>query len=824
MPHQEAEGPIWTPPLHASILPSFAFARRARFESKGSSDSHGIGVFEQPYQPNANKDKNISLGPSHNKLELLSAENINRNCISSSHISSSLTQHAWVRDFPATCSYTPSCSKPIHAQSKLHKRQPPQTPPATRIVTLRIVIYPLTGKSFPQCHKLVITSPTEDVFFHWKFVCTPFSFATLVKDMNWEMPAATEGIFPQTFDGFGQFVRDRVLECVQYPNQFKALLEIDRFNTVASLNFTEVVRNYRRVDLLAIDFVPSEWQEVIRDIKADYARTKKYHGDIKSALVHVLDIVARHQPTLLLSPDFEPDVFPVRQPKHWTTVLDHYLPSVVNPTKTTFSRTITPSQRSTHTKAFVLTTLPDTMLPEAVYSKTVPVRIHHHEVDHSNEGKTEFLTFTFYTVGNVDIPEAYTIKVTKRDDAFFSFVSEEITPARFLEMMNNTMIEGNARKETKLGDPRWMTTAEDKQKGSRAWLASRSLQREREEKLGFHPFDGIGGVIGVIGGDYLCGIEEDPERQIWTNQLVENRYSAVFEVVKNTPNGLLKKAIKIGDARPATHHTHYNDHTAHITTTLKESFASQALNTSLPMETTRQNFESATLTLTERIRLCNTNLLTLKFTATPCEDLKSTISDAYIYIQDEIKLCKERLSSIMQVVKKRNPALGIVLEKVRFPNDEFNVSKVWIGSGGCNDHHRFVDEGRHEVIHYAKSDTDINEQTGHEDVMIKYAKCLKTRHMQRFDLPSCQQTRQIQSNRNPNLPSTNTLLVHQRPVVHAACKIPVHVSFSCAQQATSNLSKDVNLKSCKYSDLQLSKRQDVSSKIFSPLYSCKTKH
>ena len=40
--------------------------------------------------------------------------------------------------------------------------------------------------------------------------------------------------------------------------------------------------------------------------------------------------------------------------------------------------------------------------------------------------------------------------------------------------------------------------------------------KSRNAKIGFHPQDGIGGVLGVIAGDCLNGVHDEPERYFTT--------------------------------------------------------------------------------------------------------------------------------------------------------------------------------------------------------------------------------------------------------------------------------------------------------------------
>ncbi|KAH6571255.1 hypothetical protein BASA60_007263 [Batrachochytrium salamandrivorans] len=143
-----------------------------------------------------------------------------------------------------------------------------------RRVQLCIIVYPISGESFPQCHQIVLTSPEESLFFHWTYRCTPFSFMTLVRQMQWDRSQSADDVTALNFEAFGEFIRNRVNECVEDPTRFQAVIKVDRLQKVASLEFTELVHSYRRVDQVILEFTPSTWPEITQDIKSGYIRIK----------------------------------------------------------------------------------------------------------------------------------------------------------------------------------------------------------------------------------------------------------------------------------------------------------------------------------------------------------------------------------------------------------------------------------------------------------------------------------------------------------------------------------------------------------------------
>ena len=109
-------------------------------------------------------------------------------------------QSTWVRDFPALW---------ITNQARNEGKA----------ITIRMIVHPLSTGAFPQSHKIILTSPHFDLFFHWTYDCNPFTFRSLVKDMKWDI-AHDEVLCSKTFDSFGETMRERVMECISMPSRF----------------------------------------------------------------------------------------------------------------------------------------------------------------------------------------------------------------------------------------------------------------------------------------------------------------------------------------------------------------------------------------------------------------------------------------------------------------------------------------------------------------------------------------------------------------------------------------------------------------------------
>jgi hypothetical protein len=100
----------------------------------------------------------------------------------------------WTRDFPAILQEAPV----------------DDATPCPRRVTLRVILENNLARPFPQSHRIIITCPTEDIFFHWVFECTPFSFKTLVQTLKWDL---TPSELEAEFVGFGDTLKKCISQC-----------------------------------------------------------------------------------------------------------------------------------------------------------------------------------------------------------------------------------------------------------------------------------------------------------------------------------------------------------------------------------------------------------------------------------------------------------------------------------------------------------------------------------------------------------------------------------------------------------------------------------
>ncbi|TPX54527.1 hypothetical protein SeMB42_g00215 [Synchytrium endobioticum] len=163
----------------------------------------------------------------------------------------------------------------------------------------RVRIHPLTtSSSFPQCHRVVLSLPLDNILELWQFQCDPFTFRTLVNEHSWELSSPREK--EVVFEDFGGFLMRRIHDCVTNDARFVATLTIDPGCNNACLAFEEIVHGYRTVSLLNINFRPVPWDAVVKDISQEYARLKDIQSAIKSVLVEGLDLTSKQAPQVML--------------------------------------------------------------------------------------------------------------------------------------------------------------------------------------------------------------------------------------------------------------------------------------------------------------------------------------------------------------------------------------------------------------------------------------------------------------------------------------------------------------------------------------------
>ncbi|KAJ3260261.1 hypothetical protein HK103_000896 [Boothiomyces macroporosus] len=344
--------------------------------------------------------------------------------------------------------------------------------------TVRLIIISDFDRPFPQAHKIVIMDPIDDIFFHWTFNCNPFSFKSILKQMKWRLPTLAGNGFQETFRRFGYMIQQIANNVASNPNAFKAVLQVNPNQQVASLKLLEIVKEYRKIDLVEIEFTPSAWNDVKKDI-LDYTSTiQKEYDEINDNLIQVMNTVSIHQPAILLSSselyNHEVNI------DYWKTQ-DKLFASAANARRKQEDRD-------------------DKVVSDPIHSKTIPVPTTHPDGTET----TRQLTFTFYYLNYENKPPIYRITITDSQDIFFHFTSIDITPQVFHDMISNIELDEKYQSKKTLAPLLSRTVGKPKDPHVFAF--------NRNAKVGFHDPKGAEGVIGVISGDYMTGCVEQRDR------------------------------------------------------------------------------------------------------------------------------------------------------------------------------------------------------------------------------------------------------------------------------------------------------------------------
>ncbi|KAI8895978.1 hypothetical protein BC833DRAFT_622563 [Globomyces pollinis-pini] len=169
-----------------------------------------------------------------------------------------------------------------------------------RVQTVRMTIESDFECEYPQSHKIKMLDPLNDLFFHWTFNCTPFTYRTLVGEMKWILPSTADDAFQDTFRRFGYLIQDCANKVSRQPNRYQANIHVTADNEMATLVFTELVNGYRTIELLSLPFLQSSWIDIQADIRWFTSKLMNEHEVLKLNLIQVMEIVSINHPSLLL--------------------------------------------------------------------------------------------------------------------------------------------------------------------------------------------------------------------------------------------------------------------------------------------------------------------------------------------------------------------------------------------------------------------------------------------------------------------------------------------------------------------------------------------
>jgi len=257
------------------------------------------------------KNKKVPTGGFliHNHITPFIARHASNTDLTTEYTQQDVSSSSWARDFPVIWETNASRNE-------------------GKAISIRIIIYPLSNTSFPQCHRIIMTSPHFDLFNHWSYNCNPFSFRSFVTEMKWDI-SYDDVECAKLFDNFGSMIKDRVMECVSMASRYIAKIRMNAHENIATLTFNEVINNYRCSEIMHIVFSPTPWNQVISEVRLDLRRMVDYHSKLKAALVEVLEIVSKHQPALLLSGNGAGNIKArqITQSAKWRELVETYLPS-----------------------------------------------------------------------------------------------------------------------------------------------------------------------------------------------------------------------------------------------------------------------------------------------------------------------------------------------------------------------------------------------------------------------------------------------------------------------------------------------------------------
>ncbi|KND02982.1 uncharacterized protein SPPG_02057 [Spizellomyces punctatus DAOM BR117] len=373
----------------------------------------------------------------------------------------------------------------------------------TGCIHLRISVNSFTPGPFPQQHIINLVD-TKDPFARWTYSCTPFSFRTLAKSAGWDATERGEDLFLQ----FGGMLKERINACVAEPKRFTTRLDTIKSERISVLTFFETIRGYRRVQLLKLELNAVKWEQLQEVVQNDFLLLKAHHDQVTTCLIQTLEVISRHEPSILLNNTCNSDEVIVNQPPDWMQAVQDYL----GPTDKHQSLS-DPSRK----KAFVLATQKRYDELEALQAKSLPLYVHGQRWPQASQDDGHATWFNTGSIGEFK-PEAeryiltifrkarsaYILTLHHPTRPFFHFTSEDLTESRFETMMHGVdLVESGSTK---------------------------SDDSARNIKVGFHPDQGVGGVVAVIFDDLISGCCEDSERYQAHFEVHPDRY-----VSKKTP-------------------------------------------------------------------------------------------------------------------------------------------------------------------------------------------------------------------------------------------------------------------------------------------------
>ncbi|KAJ3225439.1 hypothetical protein HK099_006810 [Clydaea vesicula] len=494
-------------------------------------------------------------------------------------------------------------------------------PKPTKKYYFRIAVYELekTNQIFPQQHLITLNAPFLDLLLHWSHFCNPFTFRTLIKNEKFNLDCLRnhtlkkekigEDDYEVLFKNYGKMVSRRVQDCINYPDRFIAQFEILAEN-LGILTFFEIVLDYRRVKLFSIEMRPSSWDKIVCDMKDDIRRIELERSILKGKLVQTIGIIARNQPSLLLAgPGADAaDIAEISQPLSWSRIVQEYLQDK------------SLGNENNRKKAFVMFTSRNGVNIQALYTKTIPITIFENSECGASHQKKEILVITMYSKKTEENSDAtYFLTINSSANPFFNFTSIEITKPIFKKITSKIdffEIPSESSSDEK------------------------SKKKDKSSKIGFHPNEGIGGVLGVFAGDCIAGVSEESDR-----------YSCNFEISpqfnKNNPTLQFSSSSLKTEWKWASPVSSDDDK-------IDESILLQYTPN---LRIGPPKLRNAVLTFKEKSFFREESILNLEFAETEFGLVKLQMQEKFEKIQSEIVINQERISILLETVRKFSPKL-----------------------------------------------------------------------------------------------------------------------------------------------------------------------
>ena len=225
--------------------------------------------------------------------------------------------------------------------------------------------------------------------------------------------------------------------------------------------------------------------------------------------------------------------------------------------------------------------------------------------------------------------------MTDADDLFFHYTSIPITPERFNQLTKHIDVMTPVD-TTNPRPPGLLSRASGDFR-----VPMRPKNSEQRAKLGFHHHEGTGGVVGVIGIDYMDGVIREPER-----------YKALLEVKRQAP----PKPVQVKNASRA-----YPTHPGLDEQEIWDVFMKRS-PTSLDVQ----------LSFVERVMFRTYTSVPIPFEETPKSVLRLKIQHQYNEMKLQANACQKRLEAVMAEVTKKNVGLLALLDRFPVSKKHFN--------------------------------------------------------------------------------------------------------------------------------------------------------